>query len=141
MKKKTDEESKEKSDYEYYSKALLDRQFLNYPMVLSTHVSLFNTMFGTKKESVFRFHQLANSVIILDEIQSYKNDIWTEIITFLKGFSKMLNMKVIIMSATLPDLNYLTKSHNTIRLINDREKYFSHPLFKDRVKVNYELIE
>ena len=140
-KKAKSEESTEKSDYEYYSKALLDRQFLNYPMVLSTHVSLFNTMFGTKKESVFRFYQLANSVIILDEIQSYKNNIWSEIITFLKGFSTMLNMKAIIMSATLPDLNYLTNSaSDTIRLINDREKYFSHPLFKERVKVNYELM-
>ena len=136
------EELKEESDYKYYSKALLDRQFLNYPMVLSTHVSLFNTMFGTKKESVFRFHQLANSVIILDEIQSYKNNIWSEIIIFLKGFSRMLNMKVIIMSATLPNLNYLTNSSSdTITLINDREKYFSHPLFKNRVKISYKLID
>ena len=46
------------------------------------------------------------------------------------------------MSATLPNLNYLTNSdENTIRLIKDREKYFSNPLFKNRVNVNYELID
>ncbi|HBA04593.1 MAG TPA: CRISPR-associated helicase/endonuclease Cas3, partial [Clostridium sp.] len=49
---------------EYYSKALLNRQFLNYPMILTTHVSLFNTMFNSSKESSFAFHQLANSVVV-----------------------------------------------------------------------------
>ena len=43
-------------------------------------------MFGHAKEDVFGFHQLSHSVIILDEIQSYKNELWGEIITFLKGF-------------------------------------------------------
>ena len=33
---------------------------------------------------------------ILDEIQSYKNTIWSEIITFLKCFAKILNIKIII---------------------------------------------
>lgn len=136
------EESTEELNYKYYAKALLNRQFLNYPMILSTHVSLFNTMFDSSKESSFAFYQLSNSVIVLDEIQSYKNTIWSEIITFLKGFAKILNMKVIIMSATLPNLNYLTNSEEkTTTLISDREKYFSHNLFKNRVVVNYDLID
>lgn len=131
----------EDEGYDYYSKALLDRQFFNYPMILTTHVSIFNIMFNYTKESAFPFHQLANSIIVLDEIQSYKNTIWTEIITFLKTFSEILNIRVIIMSATLPDLNYLISSNeNTVNLITNREKYFKHPLFKNRVKINYELI-
>lgn len=143
---KMDEDRKKSNDnednYEYYAEALLNKQFLNYPMVLTTHVSLFNTMFATSKESLFGFHQLVNSVIVLDEIQSYKNIIWTEIISFLKGFSKILNIKVIIMSATLPDLNLLTNFKElTANLITNREKYFSNPLFKDRVKISYELME
>ncbi len=140
--KAINEDSTEDFDYKYYAKALLNRQFLNYPMILTTHVSLFNTMFDNSKESSFSFHQLANSVIVLDEIQSYKNTIWSEIIMFLKGFSKILNMKVIVMSATLPNLNYLTDSdEDSTMLIKDREKYFSNSLFKDRVEVNYDLID
>ena len=142
--KNEDKEIDDKSEdgrLEYYTKALLNRQFLNYPMILTTHVSIFNTMFNSSKESTFAFHQLANSVIVLDEIQSYKNILWSEIITFLKRFSKIMNIKVIIMSATLPDLNYLTNSSkDTCNLIKDREKYFSNPLFKERVKIDYELI-
>lgn len=141
-KKEKEKASKAEEEYEYYAKALLDRQFLNYPFILTTHVSLFNTMFDASKEAAFTFHQLANSVIVLDEIQSYKNIIWAEIISFLKGFAKIFNMKIIIMSATLPNLNILTNSNdNTAQLIKNRNKYFSNSLFKDRVKVSYELMD
>ena len=146
---KTDEKYKDKNSenekdysYEYYAKALLNRQFLNYPIILTTHVSLFNTMFNSSKEDCFGFHQLANSVIVLDEIQSYKNTIWAEIISFLKGFARILNIKVIIMSATLPELNLLAVNEsNTCTLIKNREKFFNNPLFRERVKINYELID
>ncbi len=127
---------------EEYEKALLDRQFFNYPISLSTHVTLFNLMFGKHKESGFAFYQLANSVIVLDEIQSYKNTIWTEIISFLKGFAKVLNIKVIIMSATLPNLDILSEEQTVaVKLVTDRDKYFMHPIFKDRVRLDYQLLE
>ena len=132
----------ENHEFDDYEKALLDRQFFNYPITLSTHVTLFDLMFGNSRESGFAFYQIANSVIVLDEIQSYKNTIWTEIISFLKVFSEVLNFKVIIMSATLPDLDILSEEENeAVKLIVDRDKYFLHPLFKDRVKLNYELID
>lgn len=99
-------------------------------------------MFGKHKESGFAFFQLANSVIVLDEIQSYNNRIWSEIINFLKGFAKVLNIKIIIMSATLPNLDVLSNDKiAAIRLIADRNKYFMHPLFKDRVVLRYDLLE
>lgn len=142
---KMDEEilkDEENISLEYYKKALLNKQFLNYPVILTTHVTLFNYLFGVDKENIFPVFQLANSIIILDEIQSYKNKIWGEIITFLNSYSSILNIKIIIMSATLPDLNLLSLVDcNTVKLIEDREKYFRHPKFKNRVNVNYELLE
>lgn len=132
----------EESSYEFYQRCLLDRQFLNYPFILTTHVSLFQTMFGNRREDVFGFLQLANSVIVLDEIQSYKNSIWAEIMIFLENFAKLLNIKVIIMSATLPDLTYLSGGNGSVvNLISDRRKYFNNPTFKERVVVKYELLE
>lgn len=132
----------EDCDFHYYKKALLNRQFLNYPIVLTTHVTIFKYLFGTAKEDIFPLHQIVNSVIVLDEIQSYKNIIWGEIITFLNAYSKLLNIKVIIMSATLPDLNCLTESsYKATRLIKDRDKYFKNPIFKERVKLDFELLK
>ena len=124
-----------------WNKILLDRQFLNYPIVLSTHVMLFQTLFGNAKDNVFGFHQLSHSVIVLDEIQSYKNDIWSEIISFLKGFANLMHMKIVIMSATLPNLEVLTNNKmETVRLIEHREKYFNHKKFAKRVQADYSLL-
>lgn len=136
------EEDRTEPEYiRYYKKALLNRQFLNYPMVLTTHVTIFSFLFGTSKEDIFPLYQLANSVIVLDEIQSYKNLIWGEIITFLTCYAKLLNIKFIIMSATLPNLDELSLSMgSTVKLIENRDKYFKNPVFKDRVKVDYSLL-
>jgi len=138
---KTEKKQQGEEDAVFYQKALLDRQFLNYPFVLTTHVSLFDTMFGNQKEALFGFLQLKDSVVVLDEIQSYKNKLWSEIIIFLREFADLLNIKFIIMSATLPDLEYLTgEAQQAVRLIENREKYFSHPLFRNRVRIDNSLL-
>lgn len=125
-----------------YQKVLLDRQFLTYPIILTTHVSLFDTLFGNNRESAFGLCQYANSVIVLDEIQNYRIEIWNEIIIFLKEFAKILNLKIIIMSATLPDLELLTDNRsNSVSLITNPQEYFLNPIFKDRVKTDYSLMD
>ncbi len=125
-----------------YENTLLARQFLHYPIVLTTHVNFFATLFGTNREAVFPLAHLANSVIILDEIQSYPNHLWKEIILFLQEYAKLLNMRVIIMSATLPDLAQLSlKNAAPIpRLIKDPNRYYQHPLFKNRVDLDFSLL-
>ena len=132
-----DKEENEK----FYQKALLDRQFLNYPFILTTHVNLFQIMFGCEREAAISFYQLAGSVVVLDEIQSYKNVLWTEIMMFLQCYSWLLNMKIIIMSATLPKLDMLTGNHEkVVNLIENPEKYFQDARFKKRVALSYELL-
>lgn len=132
-----DKEENEK----FYQKALLDRQFLNYPFILTTHVNLFQIMFGCEREAAISFYQLTGSVVVLDEIQSYKNVLWTEIMMFLQCYSRLLNMKIIIMSATLPKLDMLTGNHEkVVNLIENPEKYFQDARFKKRVALSYELL-
>ncbi len=127
---------------DFYQKLLLDRQFLNYPLILSTHVSFFNLLFGARKEDVIGFYQLSESVIVLDEIQSYKNQIWAEMIIMLKTCVELMNMKIIIMSATLPNLEELSgQSHVIKHLLPHCQLYYQNPLFKNRVKLHYELLD
>ena len=128
---------------EEYSDILMDRQFLNYPFIVTTHVGIFNTLIGNTKEDCMPFYQLTNSVIVFDEIQAYKNTIWTEIIKILNSYAKLLNIKIIIMSATLPNLSYLLdeeEKNNISKLIENRGEYFNNTIFKNRVEVNYDLL-
>lgn len=140
--KVSEKDLNDNEEKDVYQKALLDRQFLNYPMILSTHVSLFNIIFGNRQSDVLAFYQLANSVIVLDEIQSYKNKIWAEIICYLKELAKMFNIKIIIMSATLPDLDILSKFQaQAVDLLENSSRFFAVDCFKNREKLNYDLLK
>lgn len=126
-----------------YKRELLQRQMLQYPVTLTSHVNFFNYLFGIGRESNLAFTHLCNSVIVLDEIQSYRNGIWKEIIHFLHTFAMLLNMKIIVMSATLPKLDLLIegKVMEGCSLVPNRELYFQNPLFRDRVHSHFELLQ
>lgn len=125
-----------------YEKALLDRQFLHYPIVLTTHVGFFDILFGVCRSRILPLCHLANSIIIIDEIQSYKNEIWQYIILFFEKYADILNIKLIIMSATLPKLGELIDRDNSFcQLINNRDRYYADLRFRERVKVDYILLK
>ncbi|WP_236786835.1 CRISPR-associated helicase Cas3' [Anaerococcus ihuae] len=131
-------------DWDYYIKSLLDREFLHSPFIITSNVGLFNTLFSNKRKNIFGLYQITNSVIVLDEIQAYREDLWNEIIEMLEIYAKIFNLKIIIMSATLPDLSALLdddKKRNIGKLIKNPREMFNEPLFKNRVKINYDLLD
>ncbi len=136
-KSQEDEESK-------YKKSYINRLFFHSPAIITTHVAFFNILFGTSKEDNFALWQLANSVIILDEIQSYNNHLWWYMVKFFEKYAKVLNIKIVIMSATLPKLDFFLEEKNSfIQLIpkDKKEQLFKHEIFKDRVKIDYSLLD
>lgn len=131
------------SDESNYEHSYLERLLNNYPIVVTSHVNFFNALFGCGREQLFPLVKLCNSVVIMDEIQSYKSSIWRHIITFLNTYAKLLNIKIIIMSATLPRLDKMLdndKGH-FIELIKEPERYFKNPIFKNRVGIELALLE
>lgn len=129
-----------------YQNSFLDHQFLNDPLVLTTNVSFFNTLFGTSKKDIFPLCQLTNNVVVIDEIQCVKSGLWKDMTMFLNAYSEFMNIRFIIMSATLPDLSMLldTKAGSLsasrfTRLIKEPEQYFKHPLYLGRTKVDFSL--
>lgn len=120
-----------------YEKLYLDYNFMHYPVILTSHVNLFSALFGTRKENNLILSRFSNSVIIIDEVQAYKNSIWKEMINFLKKYSEILNIKIIIMSATLPKLDQLiNEDKQFINLIKNKQKYFQNPVFQKRVQID-----
>lgn len=136
----TIDEKKQEDEESEYTKSYINRLFFHSPAIITTHVSLFNILFGTSKEDNFPLWQLANSVIILDEIQSYNNHLWWYMVEFFDKYASLLNMKIIIMSATLPKLDFFLKSSsNFVDLISKekRDYFFKNELFKERVFVDF----
>lgn len=133
-------DTNEKLDYEA---AYIKNTFRQYEIVITSHVNLFNTLFGAGKEANYSLYHLIDSVIVIDEVQAYSNKIWREMIEMFSKYSSLLNIKFIIMSATLPRLDKLLNTSITrfYSLIEDTSKYYQNNLFKNRVKLNFELLD
>jgi len=140
----TIDEKNQEHEESKYQRSYINRLFFHSPAIITTHVALFNILFGTSKEDNFPLWQLANSVIILDEIQSYNNHLWWYMVEFFDKYASLLNIKIIIMSATLPKLDFfLEKKDNFIALIGDekRKSLFGDDLFKKRVTIDFSLLD
>jgi len=124
-----------------YEKTYINRLFYQNELILTTHVNLFDILFGIGKEDNFAFWQLYGSVIILDEIQSYNNNLWWYMAEFFVTFAEVLNLKIIIMSATLPKIDKLLENRDDFLSLIDSKKYFQNPLFKERVEVDFSMID
>lgn len=88
-------------------------------IISTTFVQLLNTIFKIGKNSIVnRFHRLANSVIILDEVQAIDEKYYKIISEFINIMVRQYNCYIILVTATMPMLL------DTIDLIEDKEKYF-----------------
>lgn len=97
--------------------------------IVTTFVQLFESMLSNKNKKLKKIHNLVNSIIIIDEIQSIKVELWPTIRDILKKFSKEFNIYFIIMSATLPEIY-----SDAIELSGTREQIQKR--FEDLNRVN-----
>jgi CRISPR-associated endonuclease/helicase Cas3 len=97
-----------------------------------SHVKFFDMMLRNDKNSNYNFFQLANSVVVIDEIQAYNDKVWTEVTSLINSISKFLNTHFIIMSATMPNLESLIYNADFKPLLNPtfRDEVFNCSLFK-----------
>lgn len=130
--------------YEEDYKNYLDNLFMNYPIILLSHVVFFDVLKTNRKDRNYLLQRLANSIVIIDEIQSYSPKIWDKIVYFIANYAKYFNMKFIVMSATLPKLGNIIDNKDLasefVYLVNDKNQYFHNPNFCNRVKIDYSLL-
>lgn len=75
------------------------------PVVLTTMVQLFNTLFKGKSNNLRRFNQLKNAVIIFDEIQSLPIKAVYNFNLMANFLKTVMNCNVVLCSATQPLLD------------------------------------
>lgn len=78
------------------------------PVVVTTQVQLINALFSAKTSAVRRFHALADSIIILDEIQSLPFQLTHPFNLAMNFLSEFCSCSVLLCSATLPILDRLS---------------------------------
>jgi CRISPR-associated endonuclease/helicase Cas3 len=130
--------------YEDDYKNYIDYIFLNYPIILLSHIHFFDIFKSNSKDSNYLLHNLSNSIVIIDEIQSYPPKTWDKITYFIVNYAKYFNMKFVVMSATLPKIGDILDNKELasdfVYSVRDKNKYFQNPNFCSRVKFDYDLL-
>ena len=77
----------------------------DYPIVVTTNVQLFESMFSNKPATCRKLHNIVNSVLILDEVQTLPMDYLQPIVDSLKTYNKLFKVSVLFTTASQPVLS------------------------------------
>ncbi len=117
------------------NEALLLIESWNSEIVVTTFVQLLHSIIAFKNSFLKKFHNIAGSVIILDEVQAINHEYWKVIGFILEKLSQYLGCKIILSTATKPLI-----VENYTELVENQEKYFKSPLIK-RTRIKPRLSE
>ena len=117
-----------------YSNKLQILETWQSDIVVTSFVQLLQTLIGNRNKFLKKFHHLANSIIILDEVQALKAEYLPLIGTALYYLTKFLNCKIIFSTATRPFIfelanKFLLTDKQRIQfteILNDHVKYFNN---------------
>lgn len=105
----------------------------NSEIIVTTFIQFFYSIISNKNKSLRKFHNITNSIILLDEIQSVPYKYWKIINLFFKKLAYEYNCWIILMTATQP---YIFKENEIKSLVDNVEYYFNK---FDRVNYNFNL--
>ncbi|SKA90414.1 CRISPR-associated helicase, Cas3 family [Clostridium sp. USBA 49] len=93
----------------------------NSQIVVTTFMQFFDTLFSNQNSQLVKYQSIANSIVLLDEVQSIPYKYWLVINKLFKIMSEKLNIYFILITATQP----LIFDKNEIKeLVPDNKKYF-----------------
>ncbi|MDO5713284.1 MAG: CRISPR-associated helicase Cas3' [Tissierellia bacterium] len=103
----SDEDSEFKNQKELNEKKAYLMENWDAPIIVTTVVQFLNTLFSGKKQSIRRFHKLAESVIIIDEFQAIPTNSIALLNMALNFLSKYFGVTIVLTTATQPpfDMN------------------------------------
>lgn len=129
-------------------KDFLQNLFALYPFTLVTHVRFFDILKSNRKDDIYLMHRLANSVVVLDELQSYPPRQWDKMLYLLDQYSRFFNIRFLLMSATLPrltEIEAVQRASGNLPEVEDllpgAKAYFQNPNFQGRVEFKFDLLE
>lgn len=105
-------------------------------IIVSTFVQLFHSVFTNKNRQFKKFHNIANSIIILDEIQSIPFKYWSLVKNVFKLMAEFVGCYFILMTATMP-LIFSEKDKEISELASKKDYFFES---FNRIRLNCELL-
>lgn len=120
------------SPLDYTVKDDVDYQHLSYEasklliegwhseLVVTTFVQLFETILSNRNKHLRRFHRLANSIVIVDEVQAVPHKYWLLIRRLFIQLAETLNIYFVFTTATVPAIF----SSSELTTLVDSSRYY-----------------
>jgi len=121
----------QESEHDYET---LDSLFLvegwNSEIVFTTFVQFFHSILTNNNRALRKLHRIANSIVLLDEVQSIPPKYWLLFREYLSTFSEFFQTYFVFMTATMP---YIFPEDEITEIVDDPEQYHA---FFDRVDLH-----
>ena len=96
----------------------------NSKIIVTTFYQLLHTLLSGSNRLLKKFNKLCNAVIILDEVQSIPRKYWELINNVLTQSAELLNMRIILVTATMPMI-FSEEKEEIKELAVSKQTYFS----------------
>lgn len=90
----------------------------DYPIIVTTNVQLFESMMASHSSHCRKLHNICNSIVILDEVQTIPTDFLQPIVDTLDTYQRIFGISVLFTTASQPVLEGKHQGTNPSVILN-----------------------
>jgi len=90
-------------------------------IIVTTFVQFLHTAIGFKNKFLKKYHNIAGSIILLDEVQNIPIEYWDIVEKVIKLLATHFGCYFVLLTATRP---LILKEEDTVELVEDSQNYF-----------------
>ena len=109
----------------------------DYPIIVTTNVQLFESLFSNKRSDCRKLHNIVKSVIILDEVQTLPLGFYKPIVHTLSTLQRVFGVSILFTTASQPILSGRIEGANPMASFNALQSV--HEIIPKEAKLHQKL--